>query len=158
MDHVFTDAVGTEWKQLAPVSGYYPIYRWRDGSGDAMFGYSRYSTDVNPSTNTHYHVFFSTYYNRPWYQIKCNTHHGDVLNQEHECRVENGPFDQGKKTPTEWAQFFANGLAECYSGSLRIGGKKGKRSLKNRSRKNKCSATQRKKKHTTKRRRMNRNS
>lgn len=158
MDRSFTGAVGTEWRVSAPVSGYYPIYLWRDEYGDAMFGYSRNPTGVNPNSNTHYHVFFSAYYNRPWYQIKCNTHHGNALNSNHVCRVDNGPFDRTQKTPTEWAQFFANGLAECYSGSLRIGGKKGKRSLKNRSRKNKCSATQRKKKHTTKRRRMNRNS
>jgi hypothetical protein len=137
MDRVFTDAVGTQWQALGPVNGEHPTYEWRDAHNDAFFGYGN-------SVITHYHVYFSRVENQPWYQVKCNDARGHI----HRPPVEyNGAFNNHYNA-NEWAQFFEDGLRKCRNNELiLIGGKKGKRSLKNRS---KRSATRRKKKHATK--------
>ena len=141
MDRFFTDQVGAAWQRLNHVYGQYPTYRWRDTHNDAFFGYGG-------SDTTHYHVFFSRDEGQPFYQVKCNNVRGQIYNAPDVYR---GAFNNSYSA-NAWAQFFEDGLRQCMNGELRlIGGKKGKRSLKNRSRKNKRSATHRKK-NATKRR------
>jgi hypothetical protein len=139
MDRSFTDAVGVAWQARNPVNGVNPTYRWREGSNDAFFGYG--NSDI-----THYHVFFSRDEGQPWYQVKCNNVRGQIYNAP---EVYRGAFNNSYNA-NAWAQFFENGLRQCMNNQLvLIGGKKSKRSLKNRS---KRSATHRKKKHATRRR------
>ena len=141
MDRFFTDQVGEAWQRRHHVNGQYPTYRWRDAHNDAFFGYG--NSDV-----THYHVYFSRNDNQPWYQVKCNNVRGQIYRGP---EVYNGAFNDDFDA-NAWARFFEDGLRQCRNDQLHlIGGKKGKRSLKNRSRKNKRSATHRKK-NATKRR------
>ena len=140
MDRSFTDQVGQAWRRRYHGNGQYPTYRWRNNNNDAFFGYDH-------NDETHYHVYFSRADNQPWYQVKCNNSHGHIYRAP---AVYNGPFNEDYDA-NAWAQFFEDGLRQCRNGELYVGGKKGKRSLKNRSRKNKRSATHRKK-NATKRR------
>jgi hypothetical protein len=136
----FIDVVGEEWRQSPLRNGEVPVYRRR-----AFFEYEN-NGGRNP---THYHIFMRHGNNR--YQL---THLGQHNVEANGDEIYEGPFDN-QYTAQEWVDFFANNLDRCMNGdfdenfNLNGGGKKGKRTLKNRS---KRSATHRKKKHATRRR------
>jgi hypothetical protein len=140
----FIDEVVEEWEQSPLRNGQMPVYR-----NNAFFEYDNYGRR-NP---THYHIFRRRHGNR--YQLGYQlTHLGRHNVEANGDEIYEGPFNN-HYTAQEWVDFFANNLDQCMNGdfdenfNLNGGGKKGKRTLKNRS---KRSATHRKKKHATRRR------
>ena len=144
----FIEMVGAAWGQSRFRNGQPPVYRVRWYEDDAFFEYATPDGDRN---NTHYHIFRRG--NRCRYQLTCERRHNNAANGD---PVYEGNFNGQRFTVNDWVNNFADGLDRCMRGVLNAnfngGGKKGKRSLKNRSRKNKRSATHHKKKHVTKRR------
>jgi len=142
----FTEEVGDAWNQSNYRNGQPPVYRVREREDDAFF---EYATPGGGRNNTHYHIFRRHGHCR--YQLTNQGRHNPVANVNVDTIFE-GRFNGNRYNVHQWVNFFADGLDQCMNGQLNGyfngGGKKGKRSLKNRS---KRSATHRKK-NATKRR------
>ena len=143
----FIDRVGTAWERSNFRNGQQPVYRVRWNQDDAFF---EYATPGGRRNNTHYHIFWRHGHCR--YQLTNEGRHNPVANVNVDTIFE-GRFNGDTYNVREWVNFFADGLNQCMNGELNGyftgGGKKSKRSLKNRS---KRLATHRKKTHATKRR------